>query len=71
MGIPRYLIVDPRDGTWTYHWDIDTSGALPAYANRLGKRPFGDTVTIDTEVGSWTIETAGLPLYTARDMAHG
>jgi hypothetical protein len=65
MGIPR------RDGTWTYHWDIDTSGALPVYANRLSKHPFGDTVTIDTELGRWTIETVGLPLYTPRDMAHG
>jgi hypothetical protein len=28
MGIPHYLIVDPRDGTWTYQWQI---GALPLY----------------------------------------
>jgi hypothetical protein len=41
------------------------------YANRLSKHPFGDTVTIDTELGRWTIETVGLPLYTPRDMAHG
>lgn len=22
MGIPHYLILDPRDGTWTYQWSI-------------------------------------------------
>ncbi|TDC19875.1 Uma2 family endonuclease [Streptomyces sp. 8K308] len=71
MGIPRYLIVDPREGTWSYHWDIVTNGGVPAYASRLGKRPFGDAVTIDTEVGRWTIETVGLPLYTETDMALG
>jgi hypothetical protein len=54
-----------------YNWDIDTSGGVAAYANRLGKRPFGDTVVIGSEFGEWTIETAGLPPYTPTDMEHG
>jgi hypothetical protein len=69
MGIPRCLIIDPRERMWSYHWDIDTSGANAAYVNRLGKRPFGEVVAIATEFGEWTIETAGLPPYTPTYMA--
>ena len=29
-GIPHYLIVDPRDGTRTYQWQVKTGG-LPLY----------------------------------------
>lgn len=55
----------------SHHWDLDTGGGVPTYASRLGKRPFGEAVTIDTELGRWSIETAGLPLYTAGDIRHG
>ncbi|MFJ5305341.1 Uma2 family endonuclease [Streptomyces sp. NPDC088350] len=67
MGIPRYLIVDPRDGTWTYQWEIGGRGGSPAYENRL-RLPYGRTVTIATELGEWKIETGGLPLYSREDM---
>jgi hypothetical protein len=30
MGIPHYLILDPRDGTWTYQWGIGRSEGRPA-----------------------------------------
>ncbi|MEU1146696.1 Uma2 family endonuclease [Streptomyces sp. NPDC005863] len=68
MGIPHYLIVDPRDGTWTYLWDIDSSAGRPAYGNRLSKQPYGKPATIATDLGTWTIETGDLPRYSAKDM---
>jgi Uma2 family endonuclease len=67
MGIPHYLIVDPRDGTWTYQWGIGTCEGRPAYENRL-HLPYGKTVTIATDLGVWTIETGELPRYSAKDM---
>jgi Uma2 family endonuclease len=51
MGIPNYLIVDPRDGTGIVH-------SQPKYAHRE-KFVFGDTVL----VGPWSIDTAGLRKY--------
>lgn len=68
MGTPHYLILDPRDGTWTYQWDIDTGGGRPAYANRLSKQPYGEPVKIATSLGTWTIDAADLPRYSAKDM---
>ncbi|MDQ1046128.1 Uma2 family endonuclease [Streptomyces sp. V4I2] len=35
MGIPHYLGLDPRDGTWTYQWQIGRAEGRPAYENRL------------------------------------
>ncbi|WP_416985618.1 Uma2 family endonuclease [Streptomyces sp. T028] len=67
MGIPHYLIVDPRDGTWTYQWEIGKCNGRPAYENRL-HQPYGKTVVIATELGEWTVETGDLPRYSARDM---
>jgi hypothetical protein len=67
MGIPHYLILDPRDGTWTYQWGIGRAGGRPAYENRL-HRPYGEAVTIGTELGTWTLDTAGLPRYGAKEM---
>ncbi|MDX2826023.1 Uma2 family endonuclease [Streptomyces ipomoeae] len=67
MGIPHYLIVDPRDGTWTYQWEIGRRDGRPAYENRL-HLPYGKTVTVATELGTWTIETGDLPRYSAKDM---
>ncbi|MFF7633828.1 Uma2 family endonuclease [Kitasatospora sp. NPDC008050] len=51
MGIPSYLLVDPRDGTGIVH-------ARPNYASRE-TFAFGDTVT----VGPWNIDPGGLLTY--------
>ncbi|MGW0706694.1 Uma2 family endonuclease [Streptomyces sp. NPDC002643] len=67
MGIPHYLIVDPRDGTWTYQWEIGGRSGRPAYENRI-HRPYGDSVIIATELGELTIKTGDLPRYSAKDM---
>ncbi|WP_230396172.1 Uma2 family endonuclease [Streptomyces blattellae] len=67
MGIPHYLILDPRDGTWTYQWEIGRSEGRSAYENRL-HLPYGKPVTVATELGTWTIDTTGLPRYSAKDM---
>ncbi|MBK6015675.1 Uma2 family endonuclease [Streptomyces sp. MBT53] len=68
MGIPHYLILDPRDGTWTYQWEIDTGGGLPVYGNRLHKQPYGTPLAVTTELGTWKLDTSGLPLYSRKDM---
>jgi Uma2 family endonuclease len=67
MGIPHYLIVDPRDGTWTYQWEIGMCEGRPGYENRL-HLPYGKTVTLATDLGVWTVETGDLPRYSAKDM---
>ncbi|MEX3101345.1 MULTISPECIES: Uma2 family endonuclease [unclassified Streptomyces] len=67
MGIPHYLILDPRDGTWTYQWGIGRAEGRPAYDNRL-HLPYGKPVTVATELGTWQIETGDLPRYSAKDM---
>ncbi|MFD3927343.1 Uma2 family endonuclease [Streptomyces sp. NPDC058614] len=71
MGIAHYLILDPRDGTWTYQWDIDTSGGRPMYGNRLHKQSYGTPLAITTELGTWKLDTSGLPLYSRKDMMLG
>lgn len=71
MGIPHYLILDPRDGTWTYQWAIDTCGGRPGYGNRLHKQPYGTPLAISTELGTWKLDTSELPLYTRKDMMLG
>ncbi|WP_262413515.1 Uma2 family endonuclease [Actinacidiphila acidipaludis] len=35
MGIPHYLIIDPRNGTAHHHWRIVTDYGRPAYDNHL------------------------------------
>lgn len=67
MGIPHYLILDPRDGTWTYQWGIGHTQGRPAYENRL-HQSYGKPITIATDLGVWTIETGDLPRYSAKDM---
>lgn len=71
MGIAHYLILDPRDGTWTYQWDIDRSGGRPMYGNRLHKQPYGTPLAITTDLGTWKLDTSGLPLYSRKDMMLG
>ncbi|MFD5803519.1 Uma2 family endonuclease [Streptomyces sp. NPDC127020] len=67
MGIPHYLILDPRDGTWTYQWGIGKAEGRPAYENRL-HLPYGESASLVTELGTWSVETTGLPRYSAKDM---
>ncbi|QNP72216.1 Uma2 family endonuclease [Streptomyces roseirectus] len=67
MGIPHYLILDPRDGTWTYQWGIVRAEGRPGYDNRL-HMPYGEPVTVVTELGTWKIETTELPRYSPKDM---
>ncbi|MFE7118415.1 Uma2 family endonuclease [Streptomyces sp. NPDC057654] len=59
MGIPLYLLVDPRKGTVAVMSDPGTDlGGEPRYRARHDY-VFGDTVA----VGPWTINTAELPRY--------
>ncbi|GAA2130727.1 hypothetical protein GCM10009760_03630 [Kitasatospora kazusensis] len=51
MGIPHYLLIDPRDGTGIVH-------STPHYASRE-KFAFGDTIT----VGPWSVDTSVLRTY--------
>ncbi|WP_327677698.1 Uma2 family endonuclease [Kitasatospora sp. NBC_00458] len=51
MGIPLYLLVDPRKGTGIVHDE-------PGYTSRR-EFAFGDTVT----VGPWTLDTGDLRTY--------
>ncbi|MFG2223934.1 Uma2 family endonuclease [Streptomyces sp. NPDC048644] len=67
MGIPHYLILDPRDGTATYQWAIGRTEGRPAYENRL-HLPYGTPVTLSTALGDWTVDTTDLPRYSPKDM---
>jgi Uma2 family endonuclease len=58
LGIPHYLIVDPRDGTCVHHWAITTRNGTAAYDARV-PYVFGDKITI----GEWVIDTSELPRY--------
>jgi Uma2 family endonuclease len=58
MGIPLYLIVDPRKGTGLVLSDVHSSPTGPRYATRT-EFVFGDTVRL----GSWTVDTSGFPTY--------
>ena len=51
MGIPLYLLIDPREGIGIVH-------SQPGYASRE-KFVFGDTVT----VGPWSVDTGVLRTY--------
>ncbi|MGH4029673.1 Uma2 family endonuclease [Actinomycetota bacterium Odt1-20B] len=58
MGIPHYVIVDPRDGTAVHYWAPSQRTGRPAYDNRQ-RYQFGDTITVN----EWKIDTSTLPLY--------
>ncbi|NGO78805.1 Uma2 family endonuclease [Streptomyces sp. YC504] len=58
MGVPVYVIVDPRDGTIAVHTGPDTSSGEPRYRDTRTYK-FGDTVP----VGGWTIDTTPFPRY--------
>ncbi|GHC49457.1 hypothetical protein GCM10010349_13670 [Streptomyces flavofungini] len=59
MGVPEYVIVDPRDGTITVHSGPDTASGEPRYADTPRQYKFGDTVPM----GAWAIDTAEFPRY--------
>ncbi|MGW1076712.1 Uma2 family endonuclease [Streptomyces sp. NPDC002537] len=58
LGIPHYLIVDPRDGTCVHHWVIGVREGTPVYEARV-PYVFGDRIA----VGEWVIDTGVLPRY--------
>ncbi|MCL6675168.1 Uma2 family endonuclease [Streptomyces panaciradicis] len=60
MGVPHYLIIDPRDGSAVHYWAPTRRTGEVTYDNRQHYL-FGDTVT----VAGWKIDTAGLPRYAA------
>ncbi|GGR70056.1 hypothetical protein GCM10010252_05260 [Streptomyces aureoverticillatus] len=59
MGVPVYVIIDPRDGTVTVHSGPDTASGEPRYADTPRRYKFGDAVPM----GTWTIDTAKFPRY--------
>ncbi|MEX2973931.1 Uma2 family endonuclease [Streptomyces sp. C184] len=58
LGIPLYVIFDPRTGTGAVLSDIHPTPSGPRYATRK-EFVYGEDVTI----GEWTITTQDLPLY--------
>jgi hypothetical protein len=58
MGVPVYVIFDPRDGTGAVMSDVHSTPDGPRYATRKDF-VYGEDVTI----AEWTISTAGLPRY--------
>ncbi|MFE0100129.1 Uma2 family endonuclease [Streptomyces sp. NPDC059009] len=59
MGVPVYVIIDPRDGTLTVYSGIDTVSGEPAYRDTPARYKFGDAA----QVGTWTLDTATFPRY--------
>jgi Uma2 family endonuclease len=58
LGIPVYVLFDPRTGEGAVLSDIHPTPNGPRYATRTDF-VYGEDVTI----GAWTISTAGLPRY--------
>ena len=58
LGIPVYVIFDPRTGQGAVLSDIHPTPAGPRYATKKDF-VYGEDVTI----GEWTISTEGLPRY--------
>ncbi|MFD6417176.1 Uma2 family endonuclease [Streptomyces sp. NPDC060194] len=54
MGIPHYVIVDPRRSTCVHHWAIEGG----KYTNTVNYK-FGDRIPI----GDWTLDTGALHPY--------
>ncbi|MET7389836.1 Uma2 family endonuclease [Streptomyces sp. NPDC005529] len=65
MGIPHYLIVDPRTGTVHAHTEPYAAPEGPSYATHR-KYPFGKTV----EIGPWRIDTGRFTRYGDSDSGH-
>ncbi|NGO69991.1 Uma2 family endonuclease [Streptomyces boncukensis] len=58
MGVPVYMIIDPREGTASVHSSLGTTSGQPGYAEtaRCGS---GGTV----RAADWDIDTTGFPRY--------
>ncbi|GHE93527.1 hypothetical protein GCM10018785_69200 [Streptomyces longispororuber] len=61
MGVPEYVIIDPRNGTVTVHSGPDTASGEPRYADAPRHYKFGDAVPM----GPWTVDTSAFPRYRA------
>ncbi|PNE39910.1 Uma2 family endonuclease [Streptomyces noursei] len=59
MGIPHYLIVDPRSGTARHLWSVVAKEGRQVYDNQVSY-VYGETIPI----GDLHIDTSILPLYT-------
>ncbi|MGA5079525.1 Uma2 family endonuclease [Streptomyces griseoincarnatus] len=66
LGIPVYVIFDPRTGTGAVFTDIHATPDGPRYATRKDF-VYGEDVTI----GEWTIPTDGLPRYRDEESGQG
>lgn len=58
IGVPFYVIIDPRLGTGVVLSEIGPGDEGPTYLHRE-PFTFGETV----QIGQWTIDTAQFPLY--------
>ncbi|MCC3769810.1 Uma2 family endonuclease [Streptomyces sp. UNOC14_S4] len=58
MGIPHYLIVDPRSGTARHLWAVVAKEGRPVYDNQVSYA-YGEIIPI----GDLRIGTSDLPLY--------
>lgn len=58
MGIPHYVIIDPRDGTAHHYWQPVVQNGRPAYDAHV-PYVFGDVIRVD----DWTIDTGNLRRY--------
>ena len=63
MGIPHYLIVDPRNGTCLHYWAITTHNGTAQYDAKV-PYAFGDKIPI----GDWTLDTSKLTRYRPADL---
>ncbi|MGW4546787.1 Uma2 family endonuclease [Streptomyces violaceorubidus] len=66
MGVPTYVIFDPRKGEGAVLTDIHTTPDGPRYATRKDF-VYGEDVTI----ADWTISTRNLPLYQEEGRGQG
>ncbi|CAM5524792.1 hypothetical protein SALBM135S_04967 [Streptomyces alboniger] len=58
MGVPVYVIIDPRDGTITVHSGPDMSAGEPRYGDTC-RYKFGDSV----QMGAWLVDSGTFPRY--------
>ncbi|WP_042364345.1 Uma2 family endonuclease [Streptacidiphilus neutrinimicus] len=62
MGIPHYVIIDPRDGTAHHYWKPVAKGGRAVYEAHV-PYVFGDVIKVD----EWTIDTGALRRYAPED----
>ncbi|MEY9942653.1 Uma2 family endonuclease [Streptacidiphilus sp. MAP5-3] len=62
MGIPHYVIIDPRDGTAHHYWKPVVKNGRAVYDAHV-PYVFGDVITVE----EWTIDTGKLRRYSPDD----